>query len=92
MSNLLWEIGCEEIPSRMLTEAITNLEGMIKSALEQSGLGNAEIAWCHGTPRRLAVAVTGLAARQADTSEVRRGPPLERAFDAQGNPTKAAEG
>ncbi|MBF0627175.1 MAG: glycine--tRNA ligase subunit beta [Magnetococcales bacterium] len=94
MSDLLWEIGCEEIPSRMLTEAIRHFGSAMMTTLEQAGLTEAGTAlqWCHGTPRRLALAITGIASRQADRVEIRRGPALERAFDADGNPTKATEG
>ncbi|GAB0055867.1 Glycine--tRNA ligase beta subunit [Candidatus Magnetaquicoccaceae bacterium FCR-1] len=94
MSDLLWEIGCEEIPARMLGEAIRHFGEATMAALNEAGLtdGATRLAWCDGTPRRLALAVTGIAARQADREETKRGPALERAFDAQGNPTKATEG
>lgn len=46
----------------------------------------------HGTPRRLVVMVTHMAKQQAGRVEEMRGPPVDRAFDAQGNPSKAAEG
>jgi glycyl-tRNA synthetase len=45
-----------------------------------------------GTPRRLAVLGAGLDGRQADLETVAKGPPADRAFDKDGNPTKAAEG
>lgn len=94
MSDLLWEIGCEEIPARMLTEAIRHFGTAMMTALEGAGLasGDTRLAWCHGTPRRLALSVTGIASRQADRSETRKGPALERAFDDQGRPTRATEG
>ncbi|MBF0179293.1 MAG: glycine--tRNA ligase subunit beta [Magnetococcales bacterium] len=94
MSALLWEIGCEEIPSRMLPEAVAQLETAVPEALRQAGLWDdaSVVEWCHGTPRRLVIAIAGLRERQIDRVEERRGPPLERAFDAQGNPTPAAEG
>ncbi|MEO5332497.1 MAG: glycine--tRNA ligase subunit beta [Magnetococcus sp. YQC-5] len=95
MSDLLWEIGCEEIPSRMLPDAAAHLANAMQSSLEQASLFVAQetrILWCHATPRRLAVAVTGLRECQPDLLEDRRGPPVERAFDPQGQPTKAAEG
>lgn len=91
MSDLLWEIGCEEIPARMLPEAIVHFQTAMLGALETSGLGG-RLLWCHGTPRRLALAITDLNERQTDKEESRRGPPVERAFDEQGNPTKAAQG
>ena len=45
-----------------------------------------------GTPRRLALIVEGLAEKQADVAEEKRGPSVQVAFDAAGKPTKAAEG
>ena len=45
-----------------------------------------------GTPRRLVVSVKDLATRQPDQNLEVKGPPASRAFDADGNPTKAAEG
>ncbi len=94
MSDFFWEIGCEEIPAGMLPAAIDDLAARFRSALDAAGLirdGGTRLE-CHGTPRRLALSVTGLAARQKDLSEERRGPPVARSFDADGNPTKAAEG
>ncbi|MBF0614907.1 MAG: glycine--tRNA ligase subunit beta [Magnetococcales bacterium] len=94
MSALLWEIGCEEIPARMLKEAVDHLGSATMAALERAGLQSAEtrLVWCEGTPRRLALAISGIAERQEDRVETRRGPALERAFDADGNPTRATEG
>lgn len=94
MSAFLWEIGCEEIPAGMLPDAIAALAGRLTAALEAAGLNDAGAMQVetHGTPRRLVASVTGLAARQADITEERRGPPLERSFDADGRPTPAAEG
>ncbi|MBF0127058.1 MAG: glycine--tRNA ligase subunit beta [Magnetococcales bacterium] len=94
MSELLFEIGCEEIPARMLPEAIAQLGATLRGALEQNGLWDEKSAllWCDGTPRRLSVALDGVRGQQPDSQEERRGPPVERAFDAQGNPTQAAIG
>ncbi|MEO5346742.1 MAG: glycine--tRNA ligase subunit beta [Magnetococcus sp. YQC-9] len=94
MSDLLWEVGCEEIPARMLGEAIRHFGEATMNTLSEAGLSVDEtrLSWCDGTPRRLALSVTGIAARQADRAETKRGPALERAFDGQGQPTKATEG
>jgi len=89
--SFLLELGSEELPAGDLSSAIKQLE---KSApkmfadlrLEYEGL---EIL---GTPRRLALVVTGLAPRQADLEMEVKGPPADRAFDDQGRPTKAALG
>ncbi len=88
---LLLEIGCEEIPARMLAEAIATLRNGLTAALDSARIAYDSVE-SHGTPRRLAACVTGLAPRQTASHEERRGPPVERAFDAQGAPTPAALG
>ncbi|MBF0107703.1 MAG: glycine--tRNA ligase subunit beta [Magnetococcales bacterium] len=94
MMEFLWEIGCEEIPAGMLPEGVGYFAQEMEKQVREVGLhvsGTTRIE-SQGTPRRLMVAVTGLAARQADRVEEMRGPPVDRAFDAAGNPTRAAEG
>ncbi|MEO5363666.1 MAG: glycine--tRNA ligase subunit beta, partial [Magnetococcus sp. DMHC-8] len=89
-----WEIGCEEIPAGLLPGAIAALPSQLEGGLREAGLwveGETRVVG-QGTPRRLVVWVTGLAARQADREEERRGPALERAFAADGTPSAAAEG
>ena len=93
MSNFFLEIGVEEIPAGKLAAAITALGTNMESALQESGLSATGLTVeSEGTPRRLAVAVVGLAPKQPDSVEQRRGPPVARAYDADGNPTKAADG
>ncbi|MBF0193661.1 MAG: glycine--tRNA ligase subunit beta [Magnetococcales bacterium] len=93
MSSFFWEIGVEEIPAGKLAGAIVALENNFKKAIEDSSLSQqTTIIECQGTPRRLIVAVSDLADKQPDTEEERRGPPVARAFDGDGKPTKAAEG
>ncbi|MBF0414194.1 MAG: glycine--tRNA ligase subunit beta [Magnetococcales bacterium] len=90
----LWEIGCEEIPAGMLAAGIRYFADAMEKQLTEAGLfvgGSTRIA-SHGTPRRLVVMVTHMATQQADRVEEMRGPPVDRAFDAQGNPSKAAAG
>ncbi|MBF0341658.1 MAG: glycine--tRNA ligase subunit beta [Magnetococcales bacterium] len=94
MSALLWEVGCEEIPSRMLGEAIRHFGTEMMRVLTEAGLSGPQtrLEWCHGTPRRLALSVIGIASCQEDRVETRRGPALERAYDGEGRPTRATEG
>ncbi len=93
MSNFIWEIGVEEIPAGKLAAAIVALQSNMEKALEEQSLTSKKTTIdTQGTPRRLMVAVAGLADKQPDTNEERRGPPVARAFDADGKPTKAAEG
>lgn len=91
MSEFLWEIGCEEIPARMLPEAVEQFRLNMAKALGEARLTFESIE-SHGTPRRLMVAVGGLADRQPEGVEERRGPPVSSAFDKDGRPSKAAEG
>ncbi len=88
---LLLEVGTEEIPARMLRGAATDLARLLEEALAAASLK------CEGTkalwtPRRLAVLVQGVPARQPDREEVVTGPPVAVAFDATGAPTRAASG
>ncbi|MBF0623579.1 MAG: glycine--tRNA ligase subunit beta [Magnetococcales bacterium] len=91
MSEFLLEIGCEEIPARMLPGAIGYVKERLETGLREAGLTFDRVE-THGTPRRLMAGVTGLAAAQPDRVEERRGPSLDKGFDADGNPTKAVLG
>ncbi|MBF0453451.1 MAG: glycine--tRNA ligase subunit beta [Magnetococcales bacterium] len=93
MSHFFWEIGTEEIPAGKLAAAIEALQQNVEKALQEQGLFKQGMTIeTAGTPRRLMVAVHGLADKQPDSVEERRGPPVDRAFDPEGKPTKAAEG
>lgn len=88
---LLLEIGSEELPVGDLESAKRQLATLVPEMLAELRLayGRVEI---YGTPRRLAVLVHKLEERQRNLETVVKGPPADRAFDAAGNPTKAAEG
>lgn len=88
---LLFEIGCEEIPSGALYGAIEQLKKSGAEALKGARLGYEELA-AYGAPRRLVLYVHGLSEAQEDVSERVKGPSVKAAFDADGRPTKAAEG
>jgi glycyl-tRNA synthetase beta chain len=88
---LLIEIGCEEIPARMVPRAASDLAGSVTGCLERAGLGHGETrAW--GGSRRLAVRIDDVVGRQDERDEVVLGPPAEIAFSADGEPTKAGTG
>jgi glycyl-tRNA synthetase beta chain len=89
--DLLLEIGTEEIPAWFLAKAIGDLAELARERLTAARLAHGDVKTV-GTPRRLALAVAGLADRQTDVSEVVTGPPSKAAFDAAGKPTKAAAG
>ena len=89
--SLLVEIGCEEIPARMIEAASRDLTARVLAILDQAGLahGDAE-AW--GGTRRLAVRIAGVQAEIAGREETVLGPPASAAFDAEGRPTPAGSG
>ncbi len=88
---LLLEIGCEEIPARMIPRAAAEFGRRVLETLDRAGLshGDSEV-W--GGSRRLAVRVSGVQARQEDRRELMLGPPAKVAFDENGRPTGAAIG
>ena len=88
---LVLEIGSEELPPADLSSAMQQLQTAFPALLDQLRLGYESLE-VHGTPRRLVVMVSGLAARQTDLESVVKGPPADRAFDAAGQPTAAALG
>ncbi|HXV75689.1 MAG TPA: glycine--tRNA ligase subunit beta, partial [Candidatus Polarisedimenticolaceae bacterium] len=89
--SFLFEIGCEEIPSRMIPPAADDLGRRIVEILDRAELGHGLHAVWGGT-RRLAVRVDDVAARQADRDETVLGPPAAVAFSADGELTQAALG
>jgi glycyl-tRNA synthetase len=88
---LLLEIGTEELPVADLASALHQLEVAVPQMLEAARLGYSSLKVI-GTPRRQAVLVSGLEARQPDHTLEVQGPPAKVAFDSEGNPTRAAEG
>jgi len=87
--DFLIEIGTEELPPKALSSLSQAFVQAVRAGLDKAQLAHGEIAG-FATPRRLAVLVKRLAARQAEQNLRRRGPPLNAAFDAQGAPTRAA--
>ena len=88
---LLFEIGTEEIPSGYLPPALEELKAVASRLLAEQRLAFTSVRTL-GTARRLVLFVDGLADRQADARREVVGPPKAAAFDAEGKPTKAAEG
>ncbi len=89
--DLLIELGTEELPPKALLKLITAFKENFATELNQANLSFKEIKE-FATPRRLALIVNELASKQADKEVDRRGPPLQAAFDENGEPTKAALG
>ena len=89
--NFLFEIGCEEMPSAPLSNAAKQLPKLVTSALDEAGLAHGSVRVI-SSPRRLTAVVEGVACATEAIHEQLRGPKAQIAFDADGNPTKAAEG
>ncbi len=87
----LLEIGSEELPSHDVTDTIAYLKEASPKFLADLRLSYGRLH-VFVTPRRQAILIEDLAARQADLEEIARGPSAKIAFDAGGNPTKAAMG
>ncbi len=85
------EIGSEELPAAFLPAAMENLKKAFVKLLESHDIGCQSVR-VTGTPRRLAVLVSGLETGKPETRETRKGPPLANLYDEQGNPTKMAQG
>ncbi|WP_105888274.1 glycine--tRNA ligase subunit beta [Haemophilus influenzae] len=89
--NFLVEIGTEELPPKALKTLATSFADNVEAELNQAGLSFDKIEW-FAAPRRLAVKVLNLATQQPSKEIEKHGPAVSAAFDAEGKPTKAAEG
>ncbi|MGV6817599.1 MAG: glycine--tRNA ligase subunit beta [Thiotrichales bacterium] len=89
--DLLIEIGTEELPPKALPKLSAAFMNAVMAGLEAAGLGHLEIE-PFAAPRRLALLVRSLDLKQADREVEKRGPAVKAAYDADGNPTKAALG
>ena len=89
--DLLLEIGTEEVPAHVMPHLLADLKRLAGDLLAAHRLAYESLRTI-GTPRRSALLVTGLAERQEDVSMETRGPSVDIAFDAEGNPTKAGAG
>lgn len=90
MVSYLLEVGTEELPADFVESAIAQWQTRIPKTLQEQFL-TPETVKVYGTPRRLAVVITGLPEKQADREEEIKGPPAQTAFK-DGEPTKAAQG
>lgn len=89
--NFLAEIGTEELPPKALKKLATAFAQNVEAGLKKADLTFDKVEW-FASPRRLAVKVLGLATEQPSKVVEKRGPAVSAAFDAEGNPTKAAMG
>ena len=88
---LAFEIGTEELPAFDLHNATIQLEKLAHEAFDAAGISYESIA-VHSTPRRLILIATQVPEQTEAVEEVFKGPSAKIAFDADGNPTKAALG
>ena len=89
--DFLLEIGTEEMPSAPLINASKQLPKLVVKMLDEAGLAHGDVRVV-SSPRRLAAIVADVACATEAIHDVKRGPKAQIAFDADGNPTKAAEG
>ena len=89
MDNLLLEIGAEEIPAGYIAPALEAIASNLLKKMSAAHIEYGDVK-TFGTPRRLAVMVEGVAAKQPTVSKDVLGPPTKVAFDADGQPTMAA--
>ncbi|HCE8947696.1 glycine--tRNA ligase subunit beta [Morganella morganii] len=87
----LTEIGTEELPPKALRSLAESFAANLTAELAAANLTHGDVTW-YAAPRRLAVKIAGLAESAADREVEKRGPAIAQAFDAEGKPTKAAEG
>jgi glycyl-tRNA synthetase beta chain len=87
---LLFEIGCEEIPAGMLPRAISELKSIFEKQLNAESLGEGVTVETFGGPRRLTAWLRGVVAKQLDLETEVTGPPKSVAYDHVGAPTRAA--
>lgn len=89
MPDLLLEIGCEEIPARMLPDAIQELQTRVSELLRNNRLEPSGEIRSKETPRRLAILASGIPSAQPDDQEQLTGPAVKVAYK-DGQPTPAA--
>ena len=87
----LVEIGTEELPPKALRSLAESFAANFTAELDSADITHGAVNW-FAAPRRLALKVESLAAAQPDREVEKRGPAISQAFDAEGKPTKAAEG
>jgi len=90
-ADFLLEIGCEEIPARMIRKAAEELKVILEKHLGTLGLLGKDPIETFGAPRRLVGRARGVLLRQADVEKEVTGPPKTVAYDNVGKPTRAAE-
>ena len=89
--DFLVELGTEELPPKALLKLSKSFQAGVVEGLKKESLAHGQVK-SFATPRRLAILVSALEANQADRLTEKFGPAVKAAFDADGNPTSAADG
>lgn len=89
--DLLFEIGTEEIPAHYMPSILAQVKALAEKAFDEGNIAYGSVRTI-GTPRRIALLVKDVDEKQADVSAKHKGPSVKIAYDADGNPTKAAMG
>jgi glycyl-tRNA synthetase len=90
-STFILEIGVEELPASDVDAAYEQLSARVPTLLDELYLAHGDIR-IFTTPRRIAVSIDSLSPNQPDRESLVKGPPADKAFDPNGNPTPAAQG
>jgi glycyl-tRNA synthetase beta chain len=90
-AELFLELGTEELPAGFIPKALDDMQRLLSKALSDARIGYGDIR-TYATPRRLVISVDDVAAEQQRQKLEITGPPARIAYDAEGNPTKAAMG
>jgi len=92
-ASLLIELGTEELPPKALRQLSNAFTRTIRDSLQTAGLIDAgNVIKAYAAPRRLALLIDSVAGAQSDFKQNRKGPAVAAAFDAEGRPTRAAQG
>ena len=91
VNDLIFELGCEELPSGAVWPLADEFANQLLAALDIAQLTYGEVRR-YATPRRLALVIRDLQAEQASQTITRRGPAAVAAYDAEGKPTQALVG
>ncbi|MBI2786510.1 MAG: glycine--tRNA ligase subunit beta [Legionella longbeachae] len=91
VNDFIFELGCEELPSRSVKVLADELAKQLLAALDKAQLTYATVKR-YATPRRIAIAIFGLQVEQKSQNVTRRGPALAAAYDKEGKATPALLG
>lgn len=91
MPDMLFELGCEELPATFVEKSQAQLAGLIAKGLGEANLSHGPVQ-TYATPRRLIVSISDIPSKQLDQSKDIRGPGLKGAYGPDGAPTPALQG